>query len=229
MLVWLLASQCVPPCVYPSWNSLCFLPFGDCFLSQVKKVFSYYLFKYFLRFFLSLFSFVVPYNALLVHLICPRGFIDCLHFFSLFFSLFCSVALISTILSSGSLIRSSVSVTLLLIPSSIFIFYFSYYIVHFCLFFISSSSLLNISCIFSICAFIIFLRSWIIFTIITLNLVDCLSPLHLAVLFVSYLVPSSGTYSSAISFCLTFCDCGFCSTCCRFVVLLASAVYLLED
>ena len=52
--------------------------------------------------------------------------------------------------------------------------------------------------------------------------VDCLSPVYLAVLLGFYLFPSSGTHSSAGSFCLTFCDCGFCSTDCR-VVVLASA------
>ena len=54
--------------------------------------------------------------------------------------------------------------------------------------------------------------------------VDGLSPLHLFILLGFYLVPSSGTYSCAISFCLTFCDCGFCSAGCGVVVLLVSAV-----
>ena len=58
-------------------------------------------------------------------------------------------------------------------------------------FFISSRSLLNISCIFLIhasvlfiCASILFLRFWITFTIITLNSFPdrCLTPLHLLVL-----------------------------------------------
>ena len=44
-----------------------------------------------------------------------------------------------------------------------------------------------------------------------------------------YLVPSSGTYSCAISFCLTFCDCTFCSSGCRVVVLPASVVCHLLD
>ena len=44
-----------------------------------------------------------------------------------------------------------------------------------------------------------------------------------------YLVPSSGTYSSTISLCLTFCDCDFCSTGCRVVVHLVSAVCPLVD
>ena len=38
-------------------RTLCFLDLGDCFLSHVREVFSYYLLKYFLRSFLSLFSF----------------------------------------------------------------------------------------------------------------------------------------------------------------------------
>ena len=96
------------------------------------------------------------------------------------FTLFCFLAVISTILSSSSLIRSSASVTLLLIPSSVF-FHLSYCIVHLCLFFISSRSLLNISFIFSVHACIIFPRFWITFTIITLNSfqVDCLFPLFI--------------------------------------------------
>ena len=55
-------SQCVPPWAYTSWDSLCFLDLVDYFLSHIRKVFSYYLFKYFLRAVLSLFSFWDPYN-----------------------------------------------------------------------------------------------------------------------------------------------------------------------
>ena len=56
-----------------------------------------------------------------------------LSFFHSFFSLFCSTAVISTILSSRWLIRSLASFTLMLIPSSIF-FYFRDCIVHLLLF-----------------------------------------------------------------------------------------------
>ena len=49
------------------------------------------------------------------------------------------------------------------------IYHFSYCVVHLCLFFSSSRSLLNISFIFSMNASILFQRFWIIFTIITLN------------------------------------------------------------
>ena len=46
-------SWCIPPWVYPAWDSLCFLDLVDYFLSHVWEVFRYYLFKYFLRSFLS--------------------------------------------------------------------------------------------------------------------------------------------------------------------------------
>ena len=44
-------------------ETLCFLDLVDYFLSRVRGVFSYYLFKYFLESFLSLFSFWDPYKA----------------------------------------------------------------------------------------------------------------------------------------------------------------------
>ena len=47
-------SRCVHPWVYLPGTLFCFLDLGDCFLSHVREVFSNYLFKYFLRSFLSL-------------------------------------------------------------------------------------------------------------------------------------------------------------------------------
>ena len=44
-------------------GTLCFLDLVDYFLSHVREVFNYYLFKYFLRFLLSLFSFWDPCNV----------------------------------------------------------------------------------------------------------------------------------------------------------------------
>ena len=86
----------------------------------------------------------------------------------------------------------------------------------------SSRSLLNISCIFLICASIVFLRSWVIFLIITVNYFSGRLPLSThstsVVLLGLCLVPSSGTYSSALWFCLTFCDRGFWCVGCRNVV-----------
>ena len=91
------------------------------------------------------------------------------------FSFFLSASLISTILSSTSLILSSASVILLLVPSRVFLIsllHYSLYIDSF----ISSRSLLNLSCIFSIlvsrlfiCNSILFSRFWIIFTMIIWN------------------------------------------------------------
>ena len=81
---------------------------------------------------------ILYYIRLLVHLICPRSLWGCPHFFSLF----CSSAVISTILSSSSLTCSSASVFLLLIPFSIFLI-FSYCVAYHCLFFSSSRFLLK--------------------------------------------------------------------------------------
>ena len=50
-------SWYVPPWVHPTWDSVCFLDLVDYFLSLVREVFSYYLFKYFLG---SLFSLSSP-------------------------------------------------------------------------------------------------------------------------------------------------------------------------
>ena len=59
--------------------------------------------------------------------------------------------------------------TRLFIPSSVFFISVIVLFTSVCLFFSSSKSSLNISCVFSIYASILFLRSWIAFTIITLN------------------------------------------------------------
>jgi len=47
----------VSPWVYPVWDSLGFLDLGDYFLPQFREVFNYYLLKYFLMVFLSVFFF----------------------------------------------------------------------------------------------------------------------------------------------------------------------------
>ena len=117
-----------------------------------SQIFSYYLFKYFLMSFLSLFSFCDPYKESVVAFNIVPDVLGCLHFFSFFFSIFCSAIVISTVLSSRSFIRASASVILLWIPSSALF-------ISVCLFFSSCRSLVNISCIFLIFAYIIFLRS----------------------------------------------------------------------
>ena len=81
------------------------------------------------------------------------------------FTLFCSSEVISTILSSRSLIRSSASAILLLIPSRVFLISVIVLFVSVCLLFNSYRFFLINSCIFSI----LFSRFLIIFTIIILN------------------------------------------------------------
>ena len=54
-------SWLVSPWIYPVWESLCFLDLIDYFLSHLREVFNYNLFKYFLRPFLILFFFWDPY------------------------------------------------------------------------------------------------------------------------------------------------------------------------
>ena len=66
------------------------------------------------------------------------------------FTLFCSSEVISTILSSSSLIRSSASDILLLIPSRVFLISVIVFFVSVCLFSHSSKSLLIDFCIFHI-------------------------------------------------------------------------------
>ena len=94
---------------------------------------------------------------ILIHLMLPQRSLrlSSFFFFSIPFSIFYSVAVISAILSSRSLIHSSASVILLLILSGVF--FISVY-----LFFSCSRSLANISCIFPI----LFQRSCIIFIIL---------------------------------------------------------------
>ena len=101
-------------------------------------------------------------------------------------SLFCSTVVISISLFPRSLIYSAPFI-LLLIPSSVF---FISVIVHVCLFFKSSSPLLNTFCIFLVCTFILFLRSWII---IVLNSFSGRLPVF-----------TSLSYSSGVFFCSLF-------------------------
>ena len=90
--------------------SLCFLDFGDYFLSHVREVFNYNLYKYFLRPFLFLFFFWDPYNSNVGAFSAVPEVSEIVFNSFHSFSLFCSLAVISTILSSSSLIRYSASV-----------------------------------------------------------------------------------------------------------------------
>ena len=87
------------------------LPGLNYFLSHIREVFNYNLFKYFLSSFLFLFFFWDPYNSNVgVFNVVTEVSETVLN--SFLFSLFCSVVVIATILSSRSLIRSSASVIL---------------------------------------------------------------------------------------------------------------------
>ena len=132
------------------WDSLYFLDLIDYFLSHVRKVFDYNLFKCFLRLFLFLFFFWDPYNSNVgVFNIMSEVSENVLNSFHSF-SLFCSEVVISTILSSRSLIHSSSSVILLLITSRVFLISFIVLFIIVCLLFSSSMSLLNVSLISAI-------------------------------------------------------------------------------
>ena len=89
---------------------------------------------------------------MLVNLMLSQGLLGNLH---IIFPVFCSSALIFTILSFTSFIHSSALLILLLIPSSVLF-------ISVCLSFSSYRSLVNISYILSN----VFLRSWLIITII---------------------------------------------------------------
>ena len=95
-------------------------------------------------------------------------------------------------------------------------FNFTYCVVHHCLLFSSSMSLLNLSYIFSI----LFPRLWIIFTIITLNSFSGRLPISSSFfgLVSLYLAPSSAVCFSVFSFCLTYCVWGLLFAACWFII-----------
>ena len=112
-------SQCVPSWVHPAWNTLFFLDLVDYFLAHVREVFSYYVFRYFLGFFLSP---SYPGTLIMLTLVClmlSQRSLRFSSFFFILFSRFCSAAVISTILSSRKFFHPYASVILLLIPSSV--------------------------------------------------------------------------------------------------------------
>ena len=132
-------------------------------MSHIKEVFGSYFFTNFLWPFLSLFSFLFPYNANVgVFNIVPEfSYTVLISFHSFFFILFCfdfhqSVFHITYLFFCPYI--------LLLIPSHEF--HFGYCVVHFCLFFKSSLSLFSVSCNFLIFASSFFPRSWIILTLL---------------------------------------------------------------
>ena len=127
-----------------------FVPLGlDHFFFHVWEIFNYNLFKNFLISFLFLFFSGTPIIQMSMCLILSQKSLRLSKVLFILFTLFCSSEVISTILSSISLIHSSASDILLLIPSRIFLISVIVLFVSVCLFFHSSRSLLVDSCIFS--------------------------------------------------------------------------------
>ena len=144
------------------WDRLCFLDLFEYFLSHVREVFIYNLFKYFLRHFFFLFFFWDPHDSNVgAFNVAPEAS----SVLFILFSLFCSAVVMSTIFSSRLLICSSASAILLLIPSREFLISYIVLFIIVCLLFCSYRSVLNVFCISSI----LFPIFWIIFAIITLN------------------------------------------------------------
>ena len=122
----------VSPWVYPVWDSLGFLDLGDYFLPILGKfstIISSSIFSW--PFFLS-FSSGTPMIRMLGHFTLSQRCLRLSLFLLIHFCFFLSASFSSTILSSTSLILSSASVILWLIPSKVF-FYFIYCIIHYIL------------------------------------------------------------------------------------------------
>ena len=119
------------------YGTLCFLDLIDYFLFCVGEIFNYSLFKNFLIPPLF-FSLLLLYPLLLkcwCVWYCPGGLWDYPQVLFILFMLFCSSEVISTILSSRSLIHSSASNILLLIPSRNFLILVIVLFISACLFF----------------------------------------------------------------------------------------------
>ena len=126
------------------WDSLYFLGLIDYFLSHIREVFNYNLFKYFLRPFLCLSFFWELYNLNVGMEILFQRSLRLSSILFILISLFCCVVVISTILPSRSFIYSSASVILLLIPSREFLISFIVLFMIVCLLFSSSRSFLTV-------------------------------------------------------------------------------------
>ena len=114
----------VSPWVYPVWDSLGFLDLGDYLLPHFREVFNYYILKDFLMVFLFAFFFCdsCDSNIGAFNIVTEVSEVVLISFNSFLFFLY--VSFISTILSSTSLILSSASVILLLVPSRVLLISF---------------------------------------------------------------------------------------------------------
>jgi len=114
-----------------------FLELGDYFLPHLREVFNYYLLKYFLMVFLFLLFFGTPMIRLLGVLTLSQKSLRLSSFLLILFSFFLSDWFISAIQSYTSLILSSASAVLLLVPSRVFVISFVALFIMYSLFFIS--------------------------------------------------------------------------------------------
>ena len=122
----------------------------DHFFFHVWEIFNYNLFQNFLISFLFLFFSGTPIIQMSMCLILSQKSLRLSKVLFILFTLFYSSKVISNILSSSSLIHSSASDILLLIPSRVFLISVIVLFVSVCLFFNSYRSLLIDSCFFSI-------------------------------------------------------------------------------
>ena len=102
------------------WDSLCLLDLINYFLFHVGEIFNYNLLKIFLVPFLFLLFFWDPYYLNVSAYELSERSLKLSSVLFILFTLFWSSEVISTFLSSSTLIRSSASGILLLIPSRVF-------------------------------------------------------------------------------------------------------------
>ena len=173
-----------------------FLGFDWLFPFPCWGIFQLYLFKIFLIHFL--FFFWDPCNSNIGAFNIVPEVSETILVLCILFTLVCSSEVISTILSSTSLIHSSASDILVLIPSRVFSISVIVLFVSVCLFFNSSRSLWIYSCIFSI----LFSRFLIIITIIILNPFSGSLPISSLFIWTSVFLLCS--FICVVFFCLCF-------------------------
>ena len=118
----------------------CLLDLIDYFLFHVGEIFNYNSSKFFSYPFFFSSSSGTPIIRMLVHLIWSQKCLKLSSVLFILFTLFCSSEVISTVLSSSSLIHSSASDILLLIPSRVFLISVTVLFISVCLFFNSPRS-----------------------------------------------------------------------------------------
>ena len=137
----------VLPWVYPFWNSLGFLDLGDYFLPHFREVCNYYLLNYFLMVFLSSSS-GIPIIWMLGRFILSWRSLRLSSFLLIRFSFFLSAYFYHSIFYFTNPIFCLCYSTI--VASRVSLILFIALLIMYWLFFISSRSLFNLFCIFSI-------------------------------------------------------------------------------